>query len=179
MNNKLMMLINWVAIKAVKYDEQNKRYLTAVYGAPGQDNEYSVEQVHNYGFTSFPLQGAEGITLSPIGDQTQAVIISAQDRRYQIKIESGEVAIYTHKNLENAHRILLKKDGNIEILGGEVTLSDKVKLGGPSGTLKKLVNESLISWLSTHTHLTAGTGASSPPTEPIPSNVTTQNTEAS
>jgi phage gp45-like len=179
-NNKLMMLINWVLIKALRFDVNNRTYNNTVAGAPGEDNPYEIEQIHNYGFVSRPLPGAEGISVSPIGDPTQSVMITVQDRRYQIEIAEGEVAIYTHKDIDKAHKILLNKDGNIEITGGEIILKDKAKLG--AGTLRKLVNEEIIDWADEHKHKYLVEGVPTNTTKPntsVPSSAKTVDTEAS
>jgi len=54
-----------------------------------------VERFQEYGLTSVPLAGAEGLVLSVCGSRSNAVIIAVDDRRYRIKLEAGEVALYT------------------------------------------------------------------------------------
>jgi len=55
-----------------------------------------VERVQNYGLTSVPLPGAEGICLFLGADRAHGVVIAMDDRRYRLKgLKGGEVALYT------------------------------------------------------------------------------------
>jgi len=54
-----------------------------------------VERFQNYGLTSHPLPGAEGVYLSVGGARDHGVVICVDDRRYRLRgLEEGEVAIY-------------------------------------------------------------------------------------
>ena len=44
-----------------------------------------VERFQNYGFTSVPLPGAEGIMACVSGNRDHGVIVAMDDRRYRIK----------------------------------------------------------------------------------------------
>jgi len=55
----------------------------------------NVDRVQQYGFTSVPLPGAEGIYLALGGSRDHGVVIVADDRRYRLKaLAGGEVALY-------------------------------------------------------------------------------------
>lgn len=55
-----------------------------------------VERFQQYGLTTVPLPGAEGLLLSVGGSRSNAVIIAVDDRRYRLQgLEDGEVALYT------------------------------------------------------------------------------------
>ncbi|MDP1681093.1 MAG: phage baseplate assembly protein V [Burkholderiales bacterium] len=72
----------------------------------------NVERFQNYGFTSHPLPGAEGIYLSIGGDRDHGAVIAVDDRRYRIKgLQSGEVAIYT----DEGDSIVLKRGRLVEV----------------------------------------------------------------
>lgn len=79
-----------------------------------------IERYQQYGFTSVPLPGAEGIYLSLGADRDHGVIIVADDRRYRIKgLQSGEVAIYTDEDKAAAdHRIVFRRGKEIHITAG-------------------------------------------------------------
>ena len=65
-----------------------------------------VERVQNYGFTSVPLPGAEGIMLFLGGDRAHGVVIAMDDRSYRLKgLKGGEVALYT----DEGDSIVLKR----------------------------------------------------------------------
>ena len=71
------------------------------------------ETFQHYGFTSRPLNGAEGIF---IVQGNQIIAIAEDDRRYRIAIENGELAFYTDENLQGwGHRIHFKRNREIEI----------------------------------------------------------------
>jgi phage baseplate assembly protein V len=55
-----------------------------------------VERFQNYGLTSVPLPGAEGVCLFLAGAREHGVVIAMDDRRYRLKgLKGGEVALYT------------------------------------------------------------------------------------
>lgn len=83
-----------------------------------------IERMQQYGFTSVPLPGAEGVYLSLGGDRDHGIVIAEDDRRYRIKsLESGEIALYTWKDQEpHAHRIIFRNDGSIEVKGKNITV---------------------------------------------------------
>ncbi|MHC1701807.1 MAG: phage baseplate assembly protein V [Humidesulfovibrio sp.] len=83
-----------------------------------------VERFQNYGITSVPLPGAEGVALFLGADRAHGVIIAMDDRRYRLKgLEGGEVALYSLDDQEaHGHRIVLKRGGVIEARGRVVDL---------------------------------------------------------
>ncbi|MCP4352284.1 MAG: phage baseplate assembly protein [Desulfobacterales bacterium] len=71
-----------------------------------------VERFQNYGFTSCPLPGAEGIAVFISGDRDHGVVLSVDDRRYRLKgLKAGEVALYT----DEGDSIVFKRGNNIEV----------------------------------------------------------------
>jgi len=83
-----------------------------------------IERFQQYGLTSVPLPGAEGLLLSVGGSRSNAVIIAVDDRRYRLQgLEGGEVALYTLDDQEvPGHRIVLMRGGVIEVRGRVVDL---------------------------------------------------------
>lgn len=74
-----------------------------------QDN---VERVQNYGFTSRPKVGAEGVVLYLGGNSDHGVVIAVDDARYRLKaLAEGEVALYT----DEGDKIHFKRGNKIEI----------------------------------------------------------------
>ncbi len=54
-----------------------------------------VERVQEYGFTSHPIPGAEGVMVCPGGLRSHGLVIVVGDRRYRLKgLEQGEVALH-------------------------------------------------------------------------------------
>jgi len=71
------------------------------------------EYFQHYGFTSRPLDGAEGIF---IVQGNNLIAIASDDRRYRIAIENGELALYTDEDKDSfGHRIHFKRNREIEI----------------------------------------------------------------
>lgn len=83
-----------------------------------------VERMQNYGYTSVPLPGAEGVMACVSGDRDHGIVIVMDDRRYRIKgLQPGEVAVYTDEDKQDhKHRIIFKRGGAIEVLGKNITV---------------------------------------------------------
>jgi phage baseplate assembly protein V len=79
-----------------------------------------VERFQQYGYTSVPHPGAEGIAVSLGGNTDHMVVINVDDRRYRLTgLQEGEVALYT----DEGDKIVLKRGRNIEVTAGtKVTL---------------------------------------------------------
>lgn len=68
----------------------------------------AVERFQNYGFTSRPRPGAEGIMVSVGGVRSQGVVIAVDDRRYRLRaMAEGEVAMFD----DLGQLVHLKRDG--------------------------------------------------------------------
>lgn len=71
-----------------------------------------VERFQNYGFTSHPHPGAEGVAVFVGGDRAHGVVIAVDDRRYRLAaLQPGEVAIYT----DEGDAIHLMRDRTIRV----------------------------------------------------------------
>lgn len=91
----------------------------------------NIDRIQNYGFTSVPKVGAEGIFLSVGGSREHGVIIAVDDRRYRLKnLASGEVAMYT----DEGDKIHFKRGGIIEVNASnriDLIATSKVKVTAP------------------------------------------------
>tara|TARA_R110002095_G_scaffold31383_1_gene30242 strand:- start:9 stop:545 length:537 start_codon:yes stop_codon:yes gene_type:complete len=114
--------------------------LASVQVSFGTDDERDCELFQQYGFTSSPLPGAEGIGLA-VGGGT--VVIAIDDRRYRLTtLDAGEVALYDHLGSS----ILLQADGKIVINSVDV-----IELG--EGATEALVKGDAFQTLfNGHTH---------------------------
>lgn len=129
-----------------------------------------IERVQEYGFTSYPLSGAEGVAVFTGGNRDNGVVIATDDRRYRPKdLAEGDTCIY---NAYGTRIVLKNSDGSIEVItDSEVSvnaptvniLSDEVNLG--NGTVEKLIKgETFQAYFNSHVH-TGNLGApTSPPT---------------
>jgi phage gp45-like len=66
------------------------------------------EYFQHYGFSSRPLKGAEGILIK---EGNHIIMIASDDRRYRIKLEEGEVALYS----DEGDHVHLKRGRVIEV----------------------------------------------------------------
>lgn len=68
----------------------------------------NVARMQQYGFTSVPLAGAEGVYLALGGSRDGGLLICAEDRRFRLKgMESGEVALYD----DIGHKVHMTRNG--------------------------------------------------------------------
>lgn len=134
-----------------------------------------VERMQDYGFTSVPKPGAEGVMACVSGDRDHGIVVVMDDRRYRLKwLASGEVALYDDLghiihltrtgividggghalNVTNAPDIYLSGDLHVEgdiVAGGDI--SDAAGIKSMAG-MRETYNE--------HTHSETGTTTSAP-----------------
>lgn len=98
------------------------------------ETQDGVERFQDYGLTSVPHAGAEGLVLCVGGLRSHAIVIRVDDRRYRLAgLAEGEVALYD----DLGQKVHLKRDGisiesplKIEVVAPEVTvLADTISLG--------------------------------------------------
>lgn len=85
-----------------------------------------IERFQQYGCTSVPHPGAEGICLSLGADRDHGVVIVMDDRRYRLKgLENGEVALYD----DLGQKVHLTRNGIvIDGAGLPITITDTPKV---------------------------------------------------
>lgn len=83
-----------------------------------------VEHFQNYGYSSVPHPGAEGVMVCVSGDRDHGIVINMDDRRYRIKgLQNGEVALYTDEDINtDKHHIIFKRGNKIELRGKDIDL---------------------------------------------------------
>lgn len=80
----------------------------------------NLERVEPYGFSYRPHAGFEAYMAFPSGDRSYGVAIVLGDKRYQMTLEDGEVAI--HDDLGNW--VHIKRGGIIEVKASTKVLAD-------------------------------------------------------
>ena len=109
LQRRIMLIIGRAVIKAVNDDSKMQALQISLLNGELRDG---VERVQNYGFTSHPHNGAEGVCLFVGGDRSHGLVIAVDDRRYRLKgLKQGEVAIYS----DEGDSIVLKRGNEIEI----------------------------------------------------------------
>lgn len=96
-----------------------------------------VERFQNYGFGSHPLPEAEAVVVFPGGLRSRGIVIAVEDRRWRMKLDAGEVAIFD----DQGQAVHLTRDGirivsdfKVEVEAPQVIVtSDDVQLGGAGG----------------------------------------------
>jgi len=81
-----------------------------------------VERIQEYGFTSVPIPGAEGVMVFVGGNRDHGLLIAVEDRRYRLKgLKSGEVALYD----DQGQKVHLTRTGIvIDGAGKDVTIQN-------------------------------------------------------
>ena len=96
------------------------------------------ERFQNYGFSTHPIPGAEGIIVRIGGTVSHGVIIVVDDRRYRLTdLAQGEVALYDDlRQVVHLKRdgILIKSEMKVRVEAERVdVIADTVNLGGEGG----------------------------------------------
>ncbi|KIP14334.1 bacteriophage Mu Gp45 family protein [Burkholderia sp. MSHR3999] len=86
------------------------------------DQQKTAEWIEPYGLAAMPKIGAETIAQCIDGDESHSVVVVVGDRRFRFDVADGEVAVYTYINAARPHRLHLKNDGTIELLGDELRI---------------------------------------------------------
>ncbi|QSB03463.1 phage baseplate assembly protein domain-containing protein [Methylomonas sp. BW4-1] len=90
----------------------------------------NLARVEMYGFSYRPKPGAQAYLLFPGGDRSYGVAILIGDKRYQMDLQEGEVAIHDD---ELGHSIKLGRDGIVIEGGGHdliINNTPTVKIAG-------------------------------------------------
>lgn len=93
----------------------------------------SREFFQQYGFTSRPLMGAEGILIK---DGNVLYLVASDDRRYRLQILDGEVALYTDQG-DKVHlargQVIVKSGGKVHVEAPliEALATTKISLTAP------------------------------------------------
>lgn len=85
-----------------------------------------VERIQQYGYTSVPLPGAEGVVVFVGGNRDHGIVIATEDRRYRLKgLKGGEVALYD----DLGHAVHLARTGIVvKGAGHPITITDTPKV---------------------------------------------------
>lgn len=107
-----------------------------------------VERMQNYGFTAHPHPGADAAIAFVAGNREQGIALVVDDRRYRLKLQPGEVAMYDdlgNKIQLLRDRVQITAVQALEIVTPNVTIAGNVAITGTLTNNGKDVG-------STHTH---------------------------
>lgn len=129
-----------------------------------------LEHFQNYGFTSNPPKGSEGLAFGLNGNRDHTVIICVDSREFRKKgLAAGEVAVYS----KFGSYIHFKSDGTIEINGNtkvKGTLDTTKDITSAQDVITTQHNTSLggtKTVYNSHTHQESGGGSTQDPNQQI------------
>lgn len=151
-------IANMVSRAVVKLvDDSKKQQLLQLQLLSGEVRD-DVEHLQPYGFTSVPVEGAEGAVICVEGFRAHPLAIVIGDRRYRIVgLAGGEVAVYD----KTGSKIVMKASGDIEITpsSGTVKLTGDLNVSGDvvghAGTIAPIS-------LTGHSHTVTGAVSTAP-----------------
>lgn len=129
---------NMVARAVINLINDAQKMQAAQVDLLADETQDDVERFQNYGFTSVPFSGAEGVMLSVGGTRSHGILIAVDDRRYRLTgLPDGEVAVYD----DRGQAVHLKRDGieirspdEVVVIAPIVTVeAAEVNLGGEGG----------------------------------------------
>ncbi|MDR1165750.1 MAG: phage baseplate assembly protein V [Deltaproteobacteria bacterium] len=139
-------------------NDGSKMQGSQVTGLSGEDF-LEVERFQNYGFSSVPPDGAEGIALPVGGDRGHLVVVAIEDRGVRKGgLGAGDVAIYNG----NGDYLLFKEGNKTELKSKEVLFDfgSKMDLKAPiieiTGDVKIIGNLTVTGSVSATGDITAG-----------------------
>lgn len=101
---RLSMMAARAVVRLINDGESRQRLQVEILKGELRDG---VERAQNYGFTSHPLAGCDAVIVCTGGAREQSIAVVVDDRRYRLKMQPGEVAIYD--DLGNAVKLLREK----------------------------------------------------------------------
>jgi phage baseplate assembly protein V len=109
LRRRVMLMVSRAVVKLA--DDRKSLQQLQLALLPGELRD-AVERFQEYGFTSVPLPGAQGILLCVSGNRDHPVAVAVDDRRYRkADLQLGEVAVYDHAG----NFIHFRNDGVIHI----------------------------------------------------------------
>jgi len=84
----------------------------------------SGELFQHYGFSSAPLAGAEYLVVPVGGNSKHSVVVASEDGRYRIKLQDGEVSLYT----DEGDYVHMKRGRAVEIVTDTLVVKAGIKV---------------------------------------------------
>ncbi len=104
LQNRIMLMIAHATLNAVSDAAPSQMTQATV----GDDDVKAPERISEYGFTSVPFPGAQGVAVFVGGLRDNGLIIATGDRRYRLTgLAAGEVAIHD----DQGQKVHITRDG--------------------------------------------------------------------
>jgi phage baseplate assembly protein V len=138
LRRRIAMAVSRAVVRLVNDGESRQRLQVEILKGELRDG---VERAQDYGFTSHPLAGCDAVIVCGGGSREQAIAVVVDDRRYRIKLQPGEVAMYD--DLGNCVKLLrdmvkieavqhLEAVAPTTKLVSEVTIDGSLTVNGPA-----------------------------------------------
>ena len=121
LQNMVIMAIGRCVLKAVSDGSGLQKVQVSALAGETLDG---IDRVQNYGMTSRPKAGAQGIIVSIAGMRENAVVIAMDDNRYRLHLEEGEVALYD----DQGQSFILKRGRVAEINTDELRVNAETRV---------------------------------------------------
>lgn len=130
--------------RAVSRDlDSSAGFQRATFSMRADEERGDVEVLEQYGLTSAPPAGSEGVALAVGGDGSHHVVLGLGSRSLRLTgLASGEVALYS----EHGQQVLLKASGDVVVVPDA---TGKVYLGQDGATKKVALADDVDARLST------------------------------
>lgn len=110
MQRRVMLTVGRAVIRKINDDPKMQSVQAELLKGELRDN---LERFQQYGFTSVPHPGAEGVAVFVGGNRDHGILVCVDDRRYRLKgMQGGEVALYT----DEGDKVHLKRNREIEVI---------------------------------------------------------------
>lgn len=150
-------LMNMISRFVLESSDDSKKIQEVKGTLFADETKEELEHFQNYGFTSRPPSGSEGVALSVNGNRDHVIIVCVDNREFRIKtLADGEVAVYNN----TGSNIVLKNNGNIEINCPDNTL--KINALDIELTQQNTTMNDFILTYNTHTHNETGSVTNQP-----------------
>jgi phage baseplate assembly protein V len=113
LRRRVLLMVGRAILTAVNDATKSQTVQVATLADSVRDD---VERYQDYGITSVPLKGAEGVIVLVGGSSAHGIVIATEDRRYRpTGLNAGDVALYTDKGI----RFYIDRDGDIVNVGAK------------------------------------------------------------
>lgn len=117
MQRRVMLTVGRAVIRKINDDPKMQSVQAELLKGELRDN---LERFQQYGFTSVPHPGAEGVAVFVGGNRDHGILVCVDDRRYRLKgMQGGEVALYT----DEGDKVHLKRNREIEVITKTLKIS--------------------------------------------------------
>jgi phage baseplate assembly protein V len=157
---RVMMTVGRCVLAAIKDGAPAQLAQVSMLAGEVRDN---VERMSDYGFTSVPLPGAQGVVVFVGGERGHGVVIATGDSRYRLKdLQPGEVVLKRGNTVEvTTHTLVVKASTKVRFETPLVETTGQIKADGnitDTATTNARTMKGMRDVYNTHTHPENGTG---------------------